>query len=113
MKAVVAFFLSFWTWLRNLFEQPYRFEFNEGYFPSRLHRRRIYILTEDGEPWEARMVCPCGCGDELDLSLLPDDHPTWTFSTDRQGRASLRPSVWRHVGCRSHFFVTHGSVRWV
>lgn len=113
MKVAWIFLVAAWTWLLSLFERPYRLEVNEGSFPKRLDRRCIYILTEDGDPWEARMVCPCGCKEELDLNLIPDDHPTWKATADDRGRATLHPSVWRHIGCRSHFWVRKGRVIWV
>lgn len=113
MSTIWARFLGFWLWLVGLFDQTYKFEINEGLFPKRLEKRRIYILTEDGDPWEAKMVCPCGCDEVLDLNLIPDDHPTWKASADAQGRATLYPSVWRHVGCRSHFWVRGGRILWV
>ena len=113
MKAFAAWLATVWAWLLGFFDLPYRFEVNEGTFPKDLDRRHIYILTEDGDPWEARMVCPCGCGEPLDLNLIPDDHPTWKATTDAQGRATLHPSVWRHIGCRSHFWVRNGRIIWV
>jgi hypothetical protein len=113
MRPLLVWLAACWQWLLSFFEPPYRFEVSEGRFPAKLHRRRIYVLTEDGEPWEARLICPCGCGEALDLSLLRDDHPTWTMKADAHGRATLHPSIWRHVGCRSHFFVRGGRIRWV
>ena len=113
MTLIWAWIVAAWAWLLSLFDRPYKFEVNEGTFPKRLDKRRIYILTEDGDPWEARMICPCGCGEALDLNLIPDDHPTWKATSDSQGRATLHPSVWRHIGCRSHFWVRNGRIIWV
>lgn len=84
----------------------------EGSFPKKLHEKRLYVLTEDGTPWQASMICPCGCGATLEMNLLPDERPRWSFSIDEKGRASLKPSVWRKVGCRSHFWLRHGEIRW-
>lgn len=113
MSAIWTWFVGLWTWLARLFDQPYKFQANEGTFPKRLEKRRIYILTEDGDPWEAKLVCPCGCGEVLELNLIPDDHPTWKATADAQGRATLHPSVWRHIGCQSHFWVRGGRIIWV
>jgi len=82
-------------------------------FPKSLKKKRIYVLLEDGEPWEARFLCPCGCGDALDLSLLADDHPTWTAKSGINRRATLHPSIWRKAGCLSHFFIRDGKVIWI
>lgn len=85
----------------------------EGSFPKKLRRKRVYVLTEDGTPWQASMICPCGCGATLEMNLLPDERPRWTFAQDEKGRATLKPSVWRKVGCKSHFVLRNGVVRWV
>ena len=112
MNMVFGWIAALWAWIVGLFDRPYRLVVVEGRFPDHLNPRRLYVLTEDGDPWEARMICPCGCAAELDLSLLPDDHPTWRFSSDRQGRATLHPSVWRKIGCKSHFFLRGGKIVW-
>jgi hypothetical protein len=85
----------------------------EGAFPAKLKHRRVYVLTEDGTPWQASMICPCGCGKTLELNLLPDERPVWRYSADKKGRVSLLPSVWRQVGCRSHFWLRNGRIMWV
>jgi hypothetical protein len=85
----------------------------EGSFPPRLKSQTLYVLTEDGIPWQAAMICPCGCGTALDLNLLPDERPRWRFTADDKGRASLDPSVWRKVGCKSHFWLRGGRIIWV
>jgi hypothetical protein len=85
----------------------------EGKFPAQLAGRKLYVLTEDGVPWQAAMICPCGCQETLELNLLPDERPRWRFSIDAKGRASLSPSVWRKIGCHSHFWLRNGWVVWV
>ncbi|WP_236819161.1 DUF6527 family protein [Alicyclobacillus ferrooxydans] len=58
------------------------------------------------------MLCPCGCGEVLHMSLHPDGRPRWELTRHPDGTVSLSPSVWRKVGCRSHFFLERGRVRW-
>lgn len=72
----------------------------------------LYIAGENGHTWFASMRCPCGCKATIQLNLLPDTRPCWTLSTQKDGRVSLSPSVWRKIGCRSHFFVRRGRVEW-
>ncbi len=84
----------------------------ESEFPKRLKPHTLYVLLEDGVPWQATMICPCGCAQTLDMNLLPDEKPCWRFSSDRMGRASLHPSVWRKIGCHSHFWVRQGRIIW-
>jgi hypothetical protein len=85
----------------------------EGEFPSTLSAKTLYVLTEDGLPWQAAMICPCGCGEVLDLNLLPDERPCWQFEADKHGIATLHPSIWRKIGCKSHFWLRDGEIVWV
>ena len=79
--------------------------------PDSLVPHRLYLIGS-GIPWSAALLCPCGCGEVIQISLLPDDSPSWTFKSDRDGLPVLSPSIWRTKGCRSHFFLRHGSVEW-
>ena len=80
--------------------------------PETLPRRGVIVAREEGELWSAGMMCPCGCGDLLELALLEEARPRWSVGVDRCGRASLSPSVWRKTGCGSHFWLRRGRVRW-
>lgn len=113
MNYVKIWLFGFFAWITSFFRRDYKLHIVEGEFPSLLKPNILYVLTEDEEPWEAKMVCPCGCSSVLDLNLLPDGHPQWRFSADPQGRATLHPSVWRQVGCKSHFFLRAGKIVWV
>lgn len=112
MKHLLNWFAALWAWITGSRRRPYRLVKVRGRFPTRLDARGVYVLFEDSEPWEARMICPCGCGEELDLNLLPDDHPTWSVKSDEQGRATVHPSIWRRIGCRSHFILHDGIIEW-
>ena len=110
-----------WVWerlaylgggLRTWFGRPLRAVVREGSLPRVFAPDAVYILEEDGEPWQASMRCPCGCGAILDMNLLPDDKPVWRTSIGKNGSATLHPSVWRTVGCKSHFFVRNGRIIW-
>ena len=79
--------------------------------PDSLTQRRLYLIGS-GVPWSAALICPCGCGEVIQISLLPDDSPSWTVSFDRDGLPTLSPSVWRTKGCRSHFFLRRGNIVW-
>lgn len=98
----------FRRWLRR----PYLGVICEGALPRRLVPQTMYILQEDEEPWYASMICPCGCGAVLEMNLLPDEKPMWKAAIEQDGTASLRPSVWRKVGCKSHFWLRRGYVTW-
>src|SRR6478752_6425041 len=72
---------------------------------------RLYAVGENGHLWHVVLVCPCGCGEQIALNLLTDDSPCWTLS-EASGVPTLHPSVWRHVECRSHFFLRGGRIEW-
>jgi Family of unknown function (DUF6527) len=59
------------------------------------------------------MLCPGRCGKTLEMNLLPDAKPVWTFVKDAGGAVSLHPSVWLKTGCGCHFILKGGRVRWV
>jgi hypothetical protein len=79
--------------------------------PDAPKKRNLYLIG-DRQPWAAAFICPCGCGEVIQLSLLPRDSPSWSVALDRDGFATLSPSVWRTKGCKSHFFVREGSIVW-
>jgi hypothetical protein len=80
--------------------------------PARLSDMTLYVLGDDECEWAAAMRCPCGCGSTIHLSLARDATPSWIVRRHRDGTASLLPSVWRTVGCKSHFVLYRGLIFW-
>jgi hypothetical protein len=113
MRAMLA---SIRAWFVSRFASfsrvRYRFEEVHGAFPPKLRPSTLYVLKEDGIPWQAAMICPCGCRATLELNLLSDERPMWRYSINAKRYPSLHPSVWRQVGCRSHFFLREGRIIW-
>jgi len=72
----------------------------------------LYLVGEEGQYWFAAMRCPCGCKSIIKLSLLPTDRPRWIVEQHNNETVSLYPSVWRKVGCNSHFWFKNGVVHW-
>lgn len=103
---------AFFQWLLRLLglEKRFRILFVEE-LPSRLSRNALYVLGET-DPWAAAMLCPCGCGSVIQLSMLRAERPSWRLTVCDEGWPSLSPSVWRTSGCRSHFFLRNGRVVW-
>lgn len=81
--------------------------------PDALAPRRLYLIGDEGEDaWQAAMLCPCGCGSTIRVSLVPGDKPGWTARTEDDGVTSLWPSVARRRGCCAHF-LAEGRIHWV
>jgi len=73
----------------------------------------VYLVGENGDEWVAAFICPCGCKQVINLNLLEyEGRPVWKVQEDSRGRASIVPSVWRHVGCKSHFIIRDGEIIW-
>jgi hypothetical protein len=85
-----------------------RKQLGEYYTPDWLADRIVHATV--GHLWSAALVCPCGCGQLLQLNLVRTSRPYWRLQQDRFGRASLHPSVWRRTTCRSHFWVRRGKI---
>ena len=80
--------------------------------PEKLRPRKVYLVGETGHVWQAAMLCPCGCGVAIQLCVLPASSPSWAWRIHDDGCVSLHPSVNRHVGCGSHFFLRLGRISW-
>lgn len=80
--------------------------------PDELRKNTVYILGQGEYLWSAVMLCPCGCGEVLHMSLHEDGRPRWHLTCHSDGTVSLQPSIRRTCGCHSHFFFVRGCVIW-
>lgn len=115
IQRVTAALSRLWAWLRSWFIRPARplKTVHAEELPDRLDPKAVYVLGEGNHRWFVTMICPCGCGATLQMSLLPDARPRWRLiEHSDDGTISLQPSVWRQVGCRSHFFLRRGLIQW-
>ena len=80
--------------------------------PETVEEWVLYIIGDKESYWCIKLKCPCGCGEEIQLSLLPGK-PIWNFNVHWNGSVTVAPSVWRSKGCLSHFFIVRGKVVWV
>lgn len=80
--------------------------------PDIITKNTLVYLIDDEESWSVGLKCPCGCGDTLELMLLPQVQPHWSLTIDSKGLPTLYPSIWRKDKCRSHFWIKHGKVYW-
>jgi hypothetical protein len=81
-------------------------------FPDALKPATLYVAGEEPHVWAASMLCPCNCGDVIELNLMEQASPCWSVRQHRDGSVTLLPSVWRTRGCRSHFFVRQSRICW-
>jgi hypothetical protein len=105
-----------WNWLRSWFvrEKPIRplHTVHLEELPDVLDPGNVYVLGEGQYLWFVAMLCPCGCKETLQMSLLNEAKPRWSLIEHDDGTITLYPSVWRKIGCRSHFFLRHGLIQW-
>lgn len=81
--------------------------------PDHLLPNTIYLVGEDKQYWQAAMRCPCRCGELIQLNLAPPGPPCWRVRLYWDMTVTLSPSVWRSVGCFSHFWIRRSRVLWV
>lgn len=80
-------------------------------FPEELKPYVLYVLGKPDQEWLAGILCPCGCGDLIEL-VLDGDHPRWKLFISPNASPTLSPSIYRSVHCRSHFFLENGIIYW-
>ena len=110
-------FARLWLFLLGLLE---RFGIRQAHYrsqhvtdlPDKLKPRIVYVVGEDGYDWSAAMLCPGGCGKTLEMNMVPDAHPVWKITEQPNGVVTLHPSVWLKTGCKCHFVLHHGLIRW-
>lgn len=111
MKTLFQCFRRWWfDWIGQ--SPPYETLFVESDPPTEMVPNTFYVIIEDGFPWYASLVCPCGCGEVLHMNLLTDERPYWSLVQHFSGLSSLRPSVKRTKTCKSHFWYIKGRIRW-
>jgi hypothetical protein len=77
-----------------------------------LNPATLYVAGEQPYMWAAALLCPCGCGEVIELNLMELASPRWSVREHRDGSVTLVPSVWRTKGCRSDFLVRHSRIDW-
>lgn len=108
---------EFRDWLRRLFghrtwrTDPIRCERVES-VPAVVADKTVYVIGDEECSWAAAIRCPCGCGDVIYLSLAEDASPSWRLTVHGDKSVTLLPSVWRTVGCHSHFVLYQGRIFW-
>ncbi len=104
---IIINWLRAWIWHTNNFS----FQFTND-IPEKVAQNKILIIGEPENYWLVILKCPCGCKNIIHLNLLKEARPCWTFLVNKK-KISLKPSIWRKTGCKSHFFIKNGKVKWV
>jgi len=81
--------------------------------PKKPEPYKVYILGGMKNPFLSVLQCPCGCGESLHLNLMTSRDPCWELYIGANASATFKPSLWKKTGCRSHFHLVEGKVRWV
>lgn len=116
------------TWLRLLYRGPRRWLRKSRLPPiafdgaqvvcnpprnEEVGQSEFYLVRSlEGRPKWALFLCPCGCLSVITLSLQSVHEPHWKLKINRSGRVELFPSIWRDIGCCSHFWIRDGRVYW-
>ena len=104
---------GFFGWLGRVFKRDGRLRtVRVEELPLNPSPKEVYVLGEGENFWFVALLCPCGCRGILQMSLLPGANPRWHLIQHDDDSISLEPSVWRKVGCRSHFFIRRGKIIW-
>jgi hypothetical protein len=107
---------DFESWIERQPKPPVRFDriqdVDSPPTNDAIKETHFYVVSRQGKHRWALFSCPCGCKSVVTLSLQRVHHPHWRVRRSTERRPTLRPSVWRDVGCMSHFFVHDGRIYW-
>lgn len=102
-------------WIRKQYHfatsPKFRFEMVAD-LPVQIPEWKIFIMADGIYLDSLAFKCPCGCNTTIFLNLLSDAKPRWKYRITKKGNISISPSVWRKVGCKSHFFIREGRIDW-
>lgn len=90
----------------------YRLAATDSNEPAVVKDNTVYVIGENSFVWYLMLRCPCGCGEIIKLNTQEDTYPSWQLQS-RSKLCSITPSIWRVVGCKSHFWLTNGKIKWV
>ena len=80
--------------------------------PDTLDENKVYYVGEKNKKWVAVFICPCGCSAIIKLNLIAGCRPRWKVKIRSKRKFKLVPSIWRKIGCQSHFHIINGNVLW-
>ncbi len=111
MNLIITFWNKLKNWLGIGKEPSYQVKTRDD-IPDSVKNNTLYLIGEEPHIWCGVMICPCGCGEKIHLSLLPTGSPKWNYHKHQDGTFSIQPSIWRTKGCCSHFFLKQNRIIW-
>lgn len=83
-------------------------------WPDSFESGKVYKIAFSELEKFLAFACPCGCDRPIWLNISDkNNRPFWDFR-DNEGSPDVSPSILRMEpdGCKSHFFMRDGLVRW-
>jgi len=103
------------NWYKKIVEKWFKHEYGISYaadIPNVMNNRTIYLIGVNEYYWLIAFNCPCGCKKPIQLNLLKDAYPCWTYSFNKKGKINIFPSILRTNGCNCHFIVHKSKIVW-
>jgi hypothetical protein len=116
--------MKLWTWIRQRVARLVRWFRRDAPHFRRIVRvdslpdvpvlaaDEVALVVDDSVFKWTVLNCPCGCREQIRVSLMRSHYPHWELNIEPDETITLHPSLWRGTGCRSHFFVRRGKVEW-
>ncbi len=92
---------------KYIFEDVKEGQFFDGSrYPETLEIGKVYVCKELSCSVH---LCPCGCGDRVHLPFKEKNEPGnyWGLNAN-----TFTPSIQKNLGCKSHYFIINGVVKW-
>ncbi len=110
---------QFINWIRSLGSTKTK-DVKKAYFeieycddePDVVDNYKTYLMGSNYKYWLVSLKCPCGCNEEIHLNLIKSSYPYWDVVIESNS-LTIKPSVWRTKGCKSHFFIEKGVIKWI
>lgn len=107
-------FIAWWTGKKTRYSSFTGVAFVESTTDpaSELRQRKLVIVGSPEKSKWLRFACPCQCGDEIALNLMPTHSPRWKIEFHDDETLSVHPSV-DATKCGSHFWIRKSRIDWV
>ncbi|WP_221445042.1 DUF6527 family protein [Pseudomonas fluvialis] len=80
--------------------------------PNEISADELVLVKSGGQEKWACFICPCGCGNRMQLSLNPKVRPNWRVLSDWLNRPTIHPSIRQLNACWGHYWIRSGEVDW-